>query len=80
MTFAPTRFLCDVGLMIGMLIGWAMGFFDSNTRTSKKIAAAESNAEIKIKEAERKIAQAEQNPQSSQTQQNDPALLRLKRK
>ena len=77
MTFAPTPlFYVIVGLMIGMLIGWAMGFFDSNMRTSKKIAAAESNAERKIKEAEQKIALTSQ---SSKTPQDDPGLLRLKK-
>jgi hypothetical protein len=77
MEFSPTPvFYVFIGLMIGMVIGWAMGFFDSNTRTSKKIEAAES----KMKEAERKIAEAEQNLQPSQTRQSDPSLLSLKKK
>jgi hypothetical protein len=76
MEFSPTPvFYVFIGLMIGMVIGWVIGFFDSNSRTSKKIEAAE----IKMKEAERKIAEAEQNPQLSQTRQDDPALLRLKK-
>jgi hypothetical protein len=80
MEFSPTPvFYVFIGLMIGMVIGWAMGFFDSNTRTSKKIEAAEANAEIKIKEAERKIAETEQNLQPSQTRQSDPSLLILKK-
>ena len=75
MEFSPTPvFYVFIGLMIGMVIGWVIGFFDSNSRTSKKIEAAE----IKMKEAERKIAEAEQNPQPSQNQQDDPGLLRLK--
>ena len=78
MSFEPTPlFYVIIGGMIGMVIGWAMGFFDSNTRTSKKITAAEVNAEMKIKEAEMKIAEAGQNPQS--TLQDDPGLLRLKK-
>lgn len=80
MSFEPTPlFYIIVGAMIGMVIGWAMGFFDSNTRTSKKITAAEANAEIKIKEAEKKIAEAEQNLASSSPLQDDPGLLRLKK-
>jgi len=78
MSFQPTPlFYIIIGAMIGMVIGWAMGFFDSNSRTSKKIEAAEINAEKKIKEAEMKIAEAGQNPQS--TLQDDPGLLRLKK-
>ena len=77
MSFEPTPlFYVIVGAMIGMVIGWAIGFFDSNTRTSKKIEAAESNAEKKIKEAEQKFSLT---PQASQTQQDDPGLLRLKK-
>jgi hypothetical protein len=80
MSFEPTPlFYIIVGAMIGMVIGWAMGFFDSNTRTSKKIEAAEANAEIKVKEAERKIAEAEQSLVSSSPLQDDPGLLRLKK-
>jgi hypothetical protein len=69
-------FYVFIGLMFGMVIGWVIGFFDSNNRTSKKITAAESNAERKMKEAEQKIARASQ---SSQTLQDDPGLLRLKK-
>ena len=77
MSFEPTPlFYVIVGAMIGMVIGWAIGFFDSNTRTSKKIEAAESNAEKKIKEAEQKFSLI---PEASQTQQDDPGLLRLKK-
>jgi hypothetical protein len=42
-----------------MIVGWAMGFFDSNLRTSKKIKQAEASAEVAIREAQNKIAQAE---------------------
>jgi hypothetical protein len=77
MEFSPTPvFYVFVGLMIGMVIGWVIGFFDSNNRTSKKIAAAESDADRKIKEAEQKIALSSQ---SAQTLQDDPGLLRLKK-
>ena len=77
MSFEPTPvFYVIVGAMIGMVLGWAMGFFDSNTRTSKKIEAAEADAEMKIAQAEQKLALASQ---PSQTQQDDPGLLRLKK-
>jgi hypothetical protein len=76
MEFSPTPvFYAFIGLMIGMVIGWVIGFFDSNGRTSKKIEAAD----VKMKEAERKIAEAEQNFQPSPAQQYDPALLSLKK-
>jgi hypothetical protein len=76
MEFAPTPvFYIVIGLLIGIIVGWAIGFFDSNSRTSKKIEAAEANAEIKVKEAERKIALASAAPQ---TVQDNPGLLRLK--
>jgi hypothetical protein len=77
MSFEPTPlFYVIVGAMIGMVIGWAIGFFDSNTRTSKKIEAAEAAAEMKIAQAEQKLALVSQ---PSQTQQDDPCLLRLKK-
>lgn len=58
-------------IIIAVLAGWAIGFFDSNLRTAKKIQAAEANANIKIREAERRIA-------LGSTEQNNPGLLRLK--
>jgi len=65
-----------------LLIGWFIGFLDSNRRTAKKIQAVEANAEIAIKEAEKKTAQAnQQQAQSPQVMsQDDPGLLRLKNK
>ncbi|HET7143108.1 MAG TPA: hypothetical protein VFI68_03715 [Anaerolineales bacterium] len=64
-----------VYILGAILVGWFIGFIDSNIRTAKKIKAAEANAEIMIKEAERKIALAAQAPQ---TVQDNPGLLRLK--
>jgi hypothetical protein len=83
MEFTPTPvFYIFIGLMIGMLIGWAIGFFDSNRRTASEIHAAESKADAITREAERKIAQAEKQialaAQSSQSPQDNPGLLRLK--
>ena len=66
----------------GVLVGWVIGFLDSNMRSNKKIQAAESKAEMKVAEAEKKIVQAEQQlalaSQTSQVVQDDPGLLRIK--
>lgn len=56
-------------IVIAVLVGWFIGFLDSNLRAAKKIQAAEKNAEIKIRDAEKRIALASQ---------DDPGLLRLK--
>lgn len=62
-----------------LLLGWVIGFLDSNLRTSKKIKAAENKAEIAIKEAEEKVAEAEARLAShSDTISDDPGILRLK--
>ena len=70
-------------IVIALLVGWVIGFVDSNIRTTKKIKAAETNAEIKIKEAEKKIALAEQQisleSRISPSPKDDPGLLRLKK-
>jgi hypothetical protein len=71
-----------IGLAV-FLVGWFVGFLDSNLRTSKKIKAAEQKSELAVREAEDKIAQAEQKAMlASQAVQNtakdDPGLLRLK--
>jgi len=63
-------------IIIAFLIGWFIGFLDSNIRTAQKIKAAELKSETVIKDAEIKIAQVQQN---FQTQQDDAGLLRLKK-
>jgi hypothetical protein len=74
--FSLTRILIPVG---ALLLGWVIGFLDSNLRTSKKIKAAETKAEIAIKEAEEKAASAEvRTAQAEATTPDDPGLLRLK--
>ena len=83
MDFTPTPvFYIFIGLLIGMIIGWGIGFFDSNGRTANKIQIAESKADAAIREAEKKIVQAEQQialaSQSTQNPQDNPGLLRLK--
>jgi hypothetical protein len=40
-----------------LLVGWVIGFFDSNMRTAKKIKQAEDLAQAAIKDAEDKIAE-----------------------
>ncbi|MDD2920969.1 MAG: hypothetical protein PHQ36_01675 [Anaerolineales bacterium] len=69
-----------LGGIVGMILGWIIGFFDSNNRSAKKIQNAEEKAENAVKEAERKIAQASQIPAPTPqvTIQDDPGLLRLK--
>ena len=66
-----------------LLVGWAMGFFDSNLRTSKKIKEAEEKAEHAIQKAEQKIAQAAARPPEASNKPavnvvDDPGLLRIK--
>jgi len=63
-----------------LLLGWMIGFLDSNLRTSKKIKAAEKKAELAIKEAEDKVADAEARlALFSETVPDDPGFLRLKK-
>lgn len=64
-----------VWVLGSVLVGWLIGFFDSNLRTAKKIQAAEANAEVKIREAERR---AMLGSQSAQDVKDNPGLLRLK--
>ncbi len=71
-------FYVIVGALAGMIIGWIMGFFDSNNRASKKIHVAELRSETAMKEAQEKIAQAEKQIKAS-APQDDPGLLRIKK-
>jgi hypothetical protein len=61
--------------LIAVLVGWAIGFFDSNLRTADKIKAAEQKAEKAVQDAELKVVQAKQKPQEIP---DNPGLLRLK--
>jgi hypothetical protein len=63
-------------IIIAVVVGWFIGFLDSNIRTAQKIKAAELKAEVALKDAETRIAQAQKNPQ---VQQDNPGLLRLKK-
>ena len=70
-------------VVIAVIVGWGIGFLDSNLRTSQKIKAAEQKAQIKLEEAEKKIAQADQKlsleSRIAPAPLDDPGLLRLKR-
>lgn len=66
-----------------LLVGWAIGFFDSNMRTSNKIKKAEESAQVAIKQAEDKIAEAQAKLASASEipiAVDDPGLLRIKNK
>lgn len=78
-TFTPSPFLyIIVGFIVGLIAGWAIGYFDSNNRTAKKITAAEKNAEIKVREAEEKARKAQEQMASHPAVQDDPGFLRIK--
>lgn len=66
-------------IIIGVAIGWFIGFLDSNRNMQKKVRAAEFNAEIKIEEAEKRAALAERGLVAANPSQDDPGLLRLKK-
>lgn len=67
--------------LVMMLIGWAIGFFDSNLRTSKKIKQAEASAEVAVREAKNKIEAAEAKLASvaaTPAVVDDPGIFRVK--
>jgi len=72
--------LAPILIPIGaLLLGWVIGFFDSNLRTSKKIQAAENKAEAISREARNKIAEADARLLlAPSTASDNPGLLRLK--
>lgn len=64
-----------------MIVGWTMGFFDSNMRSSKKIKQAEASAETAIRDARNKTTQAEEKLASiaaNPVKVDDPGLFRIK--
>jgi hypothetical protein len=67
-------------IFIAVIVGWFIGFLDSNLRTAKKIQAAETNAEMMIEEAQRKAAQIEKKILADSNLQEAPDLLCLKKK
>jgi hypothetical protein len=82
----PTLFII-AAVMVGILIGWVIGFLDSNLRSVKKIETAESRAQLAIEEAQQKMAEAERklatagaeaSGPAAQPIRDDPGLLRLR--
>jgi len=70
-----------LGGFIGIIIGWVIGFFDSNLRSSKKIKQAEESAQVALQEARDKTTQAEARMASvaaTPVTIDDPGLLRIK--
>jgi hypothetical protein len=66
--------------LVALLLGWGIGFVDSNQRTSKKIKAAEAKAETAVKEAQDKVADAESRlALLPATVPDDDNLLRLRK-
>jgi hypothetical protein len=66
---------------IALLIGWVLGYFDSNKRTAKKIKQAEDTAAFAIKNAEAKLTQVTSRAAESPTVPyavDDPGLMRIK--
>jgi hypothetical protein len=66
--------------LAAVVVGFLIGYFDSNSRSAKKIEAAESKAAVIRSEAERKIAEAEAIKAQAPAMMDDPGLLRLKNK
>lgn len=58
--------------LLALLVGWAIGFFDSNLRASKKIKQAEDSAKAAIEAAERKAAS------NAPASDGDPGLMRIR--
>lgn len=75
----PVIVVWGLGLVI-LLIGFFIGYVDSNIRSVKKIDAAETKANVARAEAEQKLAAAEALKASVPASVDDPGLLRLKNK
>lgn len=67
--------------LLALLAGWAIGFFDSNLRTSKKIKQAEDSARAAIQAAEKRLAdEREKLAAAAETPvtRDDPGVMRIK--
>lgn len=64
--------------LLAVVVGFLIGYIDSNLRSAKKIEAAESKAEVVRAEAENRIAEAGILKTQAPTVVDDPGLLRLK--
>ncbi len=75
----PVPALWGLGLVV-LLIGFFIGYVDSNIRSTKKIETAEMKEKNARTEAEQKLAAAEALKASVPAAVDDPGLLRLKNK
>lgn len=75
----PVPALWGLGLVV-LLIGFFIGYVDSNIRSVKKIEAAETKANVVRADAEQKLAAAEALKASAPAAVDDPGMLRLKNK
>ncbi len=73
----PILALWGLGLVV-LLIGFFIGYVDSNIRSTKKIEAAETKEKNARTESEQKLAAAEALKASIPDSADDPGLLRLK--
>lgn len=67
--------------LLALLAGWAIGFFDSNLRTSKKIKQAEDSARAAIQAAEKRLSDEQEKLASAAETpavRDDPGLMRVK--
>lgn len=66
---------------VALIVGWVIGFFDSNRNSSKKIKLAEESAAIAMREAKDRIAEFEAKAAAlaaSPVTVDDPGVLRIK--
>ena len=75
----PILALWGLGIVV-LLIGFFIGYVDSNIRSEKKIDAAETKEKNARTDAEQKLAAAEALKASIPAATDDPGLLRLKNK
>lgn len=75
----PILALWGLGIVV-LLIGFFIGYVDSNLRSAKKIEAAETKEKNARTDAEQKLAAAEALKASIPIGTDDPGLLRLKNK
>lgn len=78
-TTLPTLALWGIGL-VAVIIGFLIGYIDSNLRSAKLIESAEEKADIVRAEAEKRLAEAEALKTQISNSMDDPGLLRLKNK
>jgi hypothetical protein len=78
-TTLPTLALWGIGFA-AVIIGFFIGYIDSNLRSAKLIESAEEKANVVRSEAEKKIAEAEAIKSQAPSTVDDPGSLRLKLK